>query len=481
MSAAPITPRPFFAALPQATSEDGAGVMAAPCPSCGRGIATIDRSNICECDHGCSHSLITKALFSGTVTPWKGDASGQTTASRLRITRASDVKIEAVTFLVPDRVPLGAVTLLVGDPGLGKSTLSCSWAAGTSTGRYGPPGTVLLANAEDSASHVVVPRLAAAGADLQRVEFFCTEDSTGEQPFTIPDDIPALEAHAEKVGARLVVVDPLNAHLADGTNAHRDHSIRRALAPLSAMAQRLGIAVLVVAHLNKGAGGDALYRVGGSIGLVGGARSVLLFTRDPDDPDEENGSRRALGHIKSNWSQLAPTLIYAHEPETVTVKGTTVETHKLVEIGESEIDGGGLLGTDRDDPPASKRDRATELLADELADGEWHRAKEVKDAAARQGIPTRTLQRAAKDADVEEERRGFPSVTWWRLASRATHSGATGDTDTWRDYEKPRGTGDPASSAPQSRQSPKDGATVVPLRPANALTADVFDDDGDAA
>jgi len=429
-------------------------------------------NNLTECDRGCEHWQITTALFNGPAPAASKEAAG------LRIVRASDVEIEQVRFLVPDRVPLGAVTLAVGDPGLGKSTLTMAWAAGTTTGRYGKPAAVLIANAEDSAAHVTVPRLAAAGAKLDAVEFFSVAEGDGERTFTIPDDVPRLEAHAAKVGARLVVVDPLNAHLADGTNAHRDHSIRRALAPLSAMAQRLGVAVVVVAHLNKAQGSDALYRVGGSIGLVGGARSVLLFTRDPDDPDEEQGNRRALGAIKSNWGKLAPTLLYEHEPATVTVKGTTVETHRLVELGESEIDGGALLGADCNDPPATKQERALELLADVLADGDWHRASEVKDAAAAQGIPVRTLQRAANETGIEDERRGFPSVTWWRLPhSRAMPSGATGKLHDWRDYENPVTTGDSEGSADQSCQTGGSGATVLPLRPANAITADLFDDE----
>jgi len=64
---------------------------------------------------------------------------------------------------------------------------------------------------------------------------------------------------------------------------------RLALAPLTRMAEEHECAVLVVVHLNKQRGGDPLYRIGGSIGQVGAARSVLSFGRDPDDPDGEPG------------------------------------------------------------------------------------------------------------------------------------------------------------------------------------------------
>jgi hypothetical protein len=404
-----------------------------------------------SCRNACDEETILRAL---------GLADAD--ASRLRIVRASEVEIEAVRFLVPERVPLGALTILCGDPGLGKSTWTCEIAAGTTTGRYGGAASVLMANAEDGASHVVVPRLAAAGADLACVELFTVPEGDGDRPFTIPEDVARLEAHAATTGARLIVVDPLNAHLSDATNAHRDHSIRRALAPLAAMAQRLGAAVLVVVHLNKGAGTDALYRVGGSIGLVGGARSVLLFTRDPDD--EEDGPRRALGHIKSNWSKLAGTVLYEHREATVTLRGTTVETHRLVAIGESAIDGRSLLDVDREDPPATKRERATELLADLLADGGWHRAKEIEQAATREDIGRRLLYSAADQAGIERDRRGFPAVAWWRLAVVRHDDAHQPCTSPVHDSERPATTGDPTTSTAQSCTP---GADCTTDRPAN--------------
>jgi hypothetical protein len=381
-------------------------------------------------------------------------------SGRLRITRASDVRVQPVEFLLDGRVPLGALTLLAGDPGLGKSTWTAGLAAQTTTGDLGPAATTLIANAEDSPGHVIVPRLAAAGADLHRVEFFTALDHEGqERPFTLPDDVPRLETHAKNVGARLVVIDPLNAHLGDEVSTKSDHSVRRALAPLAGMAQRLGVAVVVVAHLNKAQGTDAIYRVGGSIGLVGGARSLLVFTRDPDDPDGEDGDRRALGHVKSNWARLAPTCTYSHETATVTVGGATVETNRLHDLGESDIAGTGLLGVDPDDSPASKLERAEELLADLLGDGQRHRSKEIKDAAKAQGIPERTIKRAALDAAVIVESEGFPRVTWWSLPQSGQAVGPTDVGPTGPTGETPANTGDSDGAGSQLGQTPSDGPT----------------------
>ena len=79
----------------------------------------------------------------------------------------------------------------------------------------------------------------------------------------------------------LVTLDPLVAFIDDGINTHRDHHVRRVLAPLADLAESTGAAVVVVIHTNKGEGNDPLMRISGSIGFSGAARSVLLAADDP--------------------------------------------------------------------------------------------------------------------------------------------------------------------------------------------------------
>lgn len=182
---------------------------------------------------------------------------------------------ERVGWLIPGRVPRSAVTLLVGDPGLGKSLWTCAVAGDIS--RTG--GAVLLATAEDSIAATVRPRLEAVEADLDRVHVVTLKRDGIEEGLSLPDDVGELSRLVSETSAQLVVIDPLMAHLPDNVNSWRDQSIRTALAPLHHLAEAHGCAVIVVAHLNKASGTDALYRVGGSIGISGAARSALLFAR----------------------------------------------------------------------------------------------------------------------------------------------------------------------------------------------------------
>src|SRR5207249_5369819 len=111
----------------------------------------------------------------------------------------------------------------------------------------------------------IVPRLRAANADLARIHLW----NTDARPFTLPDSLGALEKLITDVGAVLVIIDPLMAALSAEVNTHYDADIRRVLAAVAAVAARTRAAILFVRHLNKTAGGKALYRGGGSIGIIG--------------------------------------------------------------------------------------------------------------------------------------------------------------------------------------------------------------------
>jgi RecA-family ATPase len=224
----------------------------------------------------------------------------------------SEVEPERVEWFWRGRIPLGKLTLIDGNPGEGKSALTTDLAARKSAGRRWPdgepcvPGSVVICSAEDGLSDTIRPRLDAAGADPEKVLALATvKDRNGERLLSIPEDLDVIQRGIGRVGAELVIVDPLMAFLSGGHNAHKDQDVRRALAPLAKLAEETGAAVLVIRHLNKGSGGDPLYRGGGSIGIIGAARSALLVARHPHD------ERRVLASLKNNLAEPAPSLAFA--------------------------------------------------------------------------------------------------------------------------------------------------------------------------
>ena len=383
--------------------------------------------------------------------------------------RSSTQRFEAVPFssiergqvewLDPGRVPIGGVTVLFGDPGLGKSQWTCLLAARLSRGELGDPGATLLFTAEDDSSRTIRPRLEAAAADLELVH--CVR-ATGDDGFTLPDEAGELNRLIEEKGARLAIIDPIAAHLEAGLNSWRDSEVRRALRPLADAAERQGCAVVIVMHMNKSNGVQAIYRAGGSIGFMGAARSSLLLARDPDDPDGEAGCRRALSHVKSNLSAEAPTLIYDVEPILLPARGLEPEseTSRLTLIGESDRRSRDLLAFDGEE--RSALEEAMDFLRDELASGPKLRADVLK-AARKEGVAEKTLRRARESLGVSVDRVGYPAKSWWSL-SRAQAGWARLETPTLgHDWTNPHGQRDSGlsegASGPSRAQSQILGTT----------------------
>ena len=322
----------------------------------------------------------------------------------------SDVQCEQIQWLWPGRIPLGKLTILDGDPGLGKSTLLCDIAARITTGRplptgeSCPPGGVVILSTEDGIADTIRPRLEAAGADLTRclvVQVIPESNGPGHVP-VIPDDLPALASAVRRVEARLLVIDPLMAHLGGQTQSHRDQDVRRALAPLSLFAQQFLLAVVVIRHLNKRSGGSPLYRGGGSIGIIGAARVGLLVAADPADDD-----RKMLACTKINVARMPASLAFRviscpDRPEVSMIRWE----------GASPLNASDLL-TAPVSQGSSKVAEAVDWLTERLAEGPPP-AAEIYDKAEAAGITKITLRRAKKEAGVITERiRGISGSGYW--------------------------------------------------------------------
>jgi AAA domain len=287
---------------------------------------------------------------------------------------ASSTRRERLSYLEPGRIPLGLVTVIGGYAGLGKSQYTCLLAANLSRGDYGEPAAALIATAEDSPSTTVRPRLEAVQADLELVHFVVIQSDDGlTDGIEIPGDLDSVADEMRRLSARLLIVDPLVAHLPTEIDSHKDQSVRRALAPLYRLAQELDCAVVVCIHLNKAQGMQPLQRLSGSGAFGAAARSVLLLDRDPDDPDGEQGRRRVLAHVKSNDGPEMPSLLYEIEPIVLPAgaEQPEVDTSRLALLGESPHSGRALLASAAaSEEERFAKDEAEEFLRGELEDGD---------------------------------------------------------------------------------------------------------------
>jgi hypothetical protein len=324
---------------------------------------------------------------------------------------------ERVRWLWPNRIPFGKLTILDGDPGLGKSVLALTLAAALSRGEAlpcpelaAPPDSmpaanVLLISAEDGLADTISPRLLAARADLDRV-FSVDRIPEGDalRMPVLPDDSTLIAGLIADHSARLMVIDPLTAFLSSDVNTFKDQDCRRALAPLSAAAEASGCAVVVVRHLNKARGANALYRGGGSIGLIGAARSGLLVARHPGAPD-----RRVVALTKSNLAAATSSLAYRLQ---MTPDGALA----LEWLGAVPYSATDLLSNDSEVMQDGRGQAAKEFLFQQLKNGP-RSARELLAAARGAGVELRHL-RAAKFAlgILSQRQGGLGAAGYWTWA-----------------------------------------------------------------
>ncbi len=304
---------------------------------------------------------------------------------------ASAVKLAPVRWLWPSAIPAGALSLIAGEAGVGKSTIAASIAGIVSSGGSWPSGEraeaggVIFCEGEDDRSAVTAPRLAAAGANMRRIVLGPVCDLSA--------GVGQLQEAARSLsgGASLIVLSPIRSFF--GLESYRSGDVRARLAPLLAWAEAEGIAVLGVSHPKTGARDFA-----GSSAWKEVARAGL-FAEKTDD-----GGR----HVTPLKASLAPDgwrLPYRIEA----VEAGGIHTSRIAWQPED-------APTLQLAPANSSRNlSAAEVqswLAGRLASGPRDGAA-LKAAAAAAGIPRATLYRNADELGVTRRSvDGSPRKTW---------------------------------------------------------------------
>ncbi|MGY4709071.1 AAA family ATPase [Mycolicibacterium sp. CBM1] len=332
----------------------------------------------------------------------------------------ADVEPTAVEWLWRPWIAVGKLTILEGDPGVAKSTMTMDWAANVSRGNPWPvttvkgvpqsvdraePAGVVLVGIEDDAEDTIVPRLIAADADRTRV-FTMTQpldDDGNPVPFVIPEDIDRLRRAIERSNARLVIIDPITAFLSTKqVKAGDDPSTRQALMPLANIARETRCAIVLVRHLNKSAGMDAKHRGSGSMAFTGLARSVIL-AGELKDPDS-NRATHAIARTKGNLGRDPDTLGYAlinapSNPDIALMKWT----------GSLDINANQLAGADsvKDANSRSKaplREQAEDALRLLLASGPMNASDVIEQICDKIGCSVKPVNAAANKIGVLKEK-----------------------------------------------------------------------------
>ena len=242
-----------------------------------------------------------------------------------KLIRMSDIETEQVQWLWYPFIPYGKITIIQGDPGEGKTSFVLAMIALLTTGKPLPedktvaePIRVIYQSAEDGLADTIKPRLEASGADCSRI--LVIDESVKE--LTLCDE--RLEQAVQETGAKLIVLDPLQAYLGGNVDMHRANEVRPVFKRLCAIADRTGCAIILIGHMNKAQGLKSSYRGLGSIDFHAAARSVLLVGRLKSEP-----SVRVVAHDKSNLAPEGKSIAFSLDAENGFLKCPHRVGHKF--------------------------------------------------------------------------------------------------------------------------------------------------------
>jgi hypothetical protein len=331
-----------------------------------------------------------------------------------RVVTLCNFEAEAVDWLWPGRIAAGKLTLIDGDPDQGKSLLTLDLGARLTTASPLPDGTqvaqpmsVVLVGSQDGIRDTILPRLRAAGADLSRVHAFIGMSQDGiEVPPLFPAQVGLLGETLVETGSRLVVIDPLLEVL--GAGSINGPAVQAALTPLASLAARTRAAVIMVRHLSKaGRGQKALYRGGGSIAIIGAARTAFLVGSHPDDDQ-----LRVLACTRNALCEFPPALGF---------RVAVNERNEPVLTWSGPVD----LSADQlvlaSAPPGGEALRQAQAFLEECLRAGPRPSGAVYREAQAMGIARRTLERAKSDSEVKSkwENSGGERHWCWELKASA--------------------------------------------------------------
>jgi len=332
--------------------------------------------------------------------------------NRAPVVEVGNVPAGDVRWLWPGKFPIGKLSLVVGDPGRGKSLLSLDLATRLSLGapwpdgqrNTHPPSCTLLLSAEDDVGDTIRPRLEAMGADVRYVRSMRGLFDAGfYKGFQLPRDLPTLEkAVTDTPDVRLVVIDPLMAFLATGT-ANSNSALRALLATLQEMAERLGFAVLALSHLTKATGASPIYRAMGSLALVAASRAVWTLWPDQDEPE-----RTFFVPLKCNLSAALHAHAYRIAPSTLNPK-------QPVLFWEPEPIHMALISTSTANPMPRLRDQQCVTWLRGLLENGPVPTRDVEKAAGEEGFGYHILRRAKRILSVTTSPDGLGGTWMQRL------------------------------------------------------------------
>jgi RecA-family ATPase len=312
------------------------------------------------------------------------------------------IKPEKVDWLWIDRIPIGRLTLIDGDPAAGKSWLSLAVASAVSKGEALPfgqkpksPAGVLLMSCEDGYSDTVRPRLDQLGADVSRIAI----PNPGRGLATTMLNANFIEQAVKIQGPALVIVDPVVA-FAGRKNTDKAGDVRELLSPLMGIAERYALACLIIRHFTKQVDVKAMYRGGGSVDFMAACRSAFIIVESEEPPN-----MRVLAQVKNSLGRKSPSLSFSIDDAGFRW-GDQVDSdaEELLAAGRTE-------GRKKENV---QLETAKQFLREVLSNGPAA-SNDVRTRADKAGVAWRTVWRAKEKLSIKATKERGTGEWLWRL------------------------------------------------------------------
>lgn len=360
-----------------------------------------------DCFMKCSHDDIVDALNRLGIVPLRGAPAAQP-PPELHVRRiAADIP-RPMVWLWPNYIPLGALTLIHGAPGAGKSWIALDLAARVSSASPPPNsdipmtrGPVCLVAPFADSNAILSPRLTDLNADFDDVMRLKSIDrpNGSSTPLKLPKDASHLIDLVVDMEVRLLIIDPIE-------EVSAERGLRSSLNALAWVAARTGTAVVATCHVKGLALDQAMTRAAGK---QSPAASVLVTgLLDPQSaPWSPDGAAlpRALASVKNSHGPIPPAVPFGIQSAAPTVWGNPTPTDQLLHPAPISV--------------GPKTADALTVIRDLLAQGP-RPAAEVTAHALERGITQAAIDRAKRHANVRSTRRNTPGLeghgTWiWTL------------------------------------------------------------------
>lgn len=293
-----------------------------------------------------------------------------------------------ISWAWKDWLPKGFVTMLVGQVGLGKSTLALRICASYLTAMDwldGSPfseetGYVIWCEAE-SGHFMNLDRADRWNLPIEKI-LTPLEDAFEDFNLSNPEHRKALEEKINKNNVKMVIIDSLRGAIEGDEN---NSEFMKQLKYLANLAKNTQIPFLVVHHLRKKTKSDSTVSIG--IDRIRGSSAIAQFPRMVmaiDIPNEDFPDKRKLQVIKNNLGKYA-------NPIGITITDHGIEIASDIEsIGRPQ--------------KTTQRESAKEFLKELLKDGSKS-SLEVYKKGAEKGLDKQTLQRAKKELGINARKR----------------------------------------------------------------------------